>query len=393
MKPRSTQVILLTGLTAGTLLGATFAFWAGEARDWLPSATAQPSVRDVSASASASEREEVEVPATPMTPEELANIRVYKLANPSVVNIDTSIVQYDRFFMSPIPGQGSGSGSIIDDQGHILTNFHVVEGARKIEVTFASNNTYSATLIGQDAEQDIAILKVDAPAEELKPITLGRSDYLRVGQRAYVLGNPFGLDGTLTTGIISSLNRTLGSRVEGRSMESIIQTDAAMNPGNSGGPLLDSAGRMIGMNVAIASKSGQSAGIGFAIPVNRIRQMIAELIEHGRIERPDHGIVAVVETEQGLKVVKVAPGGPADTAGLRGYRVVRERRRQGNMVYETNRMDRNHADYILAVDGEPVSGASDLLDLIAAHEPGDEVVLTVLREGERLRVPLTLGST
>ncbi len=328
-----------------------------------------------------------------MTPEELANIRVYEKANPSVVNIDTSIVQYDRFFMSATPGQGSGSGSVIDKRGHILTNFHVVEGAQKIEVTFASNNSYPAKVVGHDAEQDIAILQVDAPAAELVPIEMGRSDNLRVGQQAYVLGNPFGLDGTLTTGIISSLNRTLGSRIEGRSMKSIIQTDAAMNPGNSGGPLIDSSGRMIGMNVAIASNSGQSAGVGFAIPVNRITQMIPDLIKNGRIVRPDHGIVAVMETDLGLKLVKVNPGGPADAAGLRGYQMIRERRKQGNVVYETTRIDRNSADYIVAIDGQPVEGYSDLLDKIDAHKPGETLMLSVLRQGELVKVPLTLGST
>jgi S1-C subfamily serine protease len=368
------------------------ASWLPEADSWSPMAMAQPPVRDLAPLSEVRPTEKNPPPAT-LTPEELANIRVYEKANPSVVNIDTSIVQYDRFFMSAVPGQGSGSGAVIDRQGHILTNFHVVEGAQKIEVTFASNNSYPAQLVGHDAEQDIAVLRVDAPESELAPIEFGRSDNLRVGQQAYVLGNPFGLDGTLTTGIISSLNRTLGSRIEGRSMKSIIQTDAAMNPGNSGGPLLDSAGRMIGMNVAIASKSGQSAGIGFAIPVNRIKLMLPDLIENGRIVRPDHGIVAVMETDRGLKVVKVNPGGPADAAGLRGYRVVRERQQRGNLVYETTRMDRNYADYIVAIDGQPVEGYSDLLDAIDAHKPGDTVMLTVIREEKTIKIPLTLGAT
>ncbi len=380
-----TSLILATGIT----IGATATAWLGSDSAWPPKAAAQLALTGettVGAGTAAP-------PPATLSPEEQANIRVYEKANPSVVNIDTSIVQYDRFFMSATPGQGSGSGSVIDKRGHILTNFHVVEGAQKIEVTFASSNSYPARVIGHDAEQDIAILRVDAPADELVPIELGRSDNLRVGQQAYVLGNPFGLDGTLTTGIISSLNRTLGSRVEGRSMKSIIQTDAAMNPGNSGGPLIDSSGRMIGMNVAIASNSGQSAGVGFAIPVNRIKQMIPDLIENGRIVRPDHGIVAVMETDRGLKVVKVNPGGPADAAGLRGFRIVRERRKQGNIVYETTRMDRNSADYIVAIDGVPVEGYSDLLEQIDKHEPGDTLMLSVIRDGNQIKVPLTLGST
>jgi S1-C subfamily serine protease len=218
-----------------------------------------------------------------------------------VVNILTQTRVSSGFFMLPTPGEGAGSGSVLDKRGHILTNYHVVEDAEKIEVTLpGGKEPYDGTLVGTDPENDIALLKIDAPADELFPVPLGVSNNLQVGQRVYTLGNPFGLEGTLTTGVISNLNRTLPNRL-GREMKSIIQTDAAMNPGNSGGPLLDTSGRMIGMNVAIATKTGQSAGLGFAIPVNRIRQSVTQLIEHGEIIRADIGIVAVVETDQGLQ--------------------------------------------------------------------------------------------
>src|SRR5262249_19800599 len=182
------------------------------------------------------------------------------------------------FPMISAQAEGSGSGSIIDKNGHVLTNYHVVEDAQDIQVTLFNGKPYAATLVGYDAGHDIAILKIDAPAEVLFPITFGMSQNLKVGQRVYALGNPFGLERTMTTGIISNLNRTLPSRVEGLDMQSIIQTDAALNPGNSGGPLLDTSGRMIGMNVAIATKSGQNAGLGFAIPVSRIARFIPDLI-------------------------------------------------------------------------------------------------------------------
>ncbi|MEM6330392.1 MAG: trypsin-like peptidase domain-containing protein, partial [Planctomycetota bacterium] len=230
------------------------------------------------------------------SPEELTNIRVYATANPGVVNITTSTVQYDRMFGLPIQGEGSGSGSVLDKQGHILTNNHVIEDAQQITVTLASGANYRAELVGADAEYDMAVIKIDAPPEELTPIKLGSSDSLRVGQKAYAVGNPFGLEGTLTIGIISSLNRSVPSRAAGRAMTGMIQTDAAMNPGNSGGPLLNGAAEMIGMNVAIASKIGQNSGVGFAIPVSRVRRFLPELIEHGKVIRAYHGIVTLVET-------------------------------------------------------------------------------------------------
>jgi S1-C subfamily serine protease len=213
-----------------------------------------------------------------------------------------------------------------------------------------------------------------------------------VGQRVFALGNPFGLEGTLTTGIVSNLNRTLPSRT-GREMKSIIQTDAAMNPGNSGGPLLDTSGRMIGMNVAIATKSGQNAGVGFAIPVNRIRQIVPQLIEHGKVIRADIGIIAVRELDHGLQIVRTNRGGPAEQAGLRGWKAVRKRVQRGLVVYEVERPDPSEADTIIAINGEAVDSAGAFVEKLDEHRPGEQIVLTIIREGRELQVPVTLGAT
>jgi S1-C subfamily serine protease len=328
-----------------------------------------------------------------LTPEERTNIRVYEGANRGVVNIVTRTISYDRFFMLPSPGEGAGSGSVLDKQGHILTNNHVIEGARSIEVTLPSGEPYPAEVIGTDEDQDVAVLKIDAPADQLHPIPIGTSDNLKVGQRVYTLGNPFGLEGTLTTGIISNLNRTLPSRMTGREMKSIIQTDAAMNPGNSGGPLLDTSGRMIGMNVAIATKTGQSAGLGFAIPINRIRQIVPQLIRHGKVVRADIGIIAVAETPEGLQIVQTNRGGPAERAGLRGWKMVRKQVTRGPLVYDVERPDRTVADIILAVNGERVESASAFVEKVEEHQPGERLVLTILRDGRQMQVPVTLGAT
>ena len=207
-----------------------------------------------------------------------------------------------------------------------------------------------------------------------------------------MLGNPFGWDGTLTTGIISSLNRDLPSRVPNRPMRSLIQTDAAMNPGNSGGPLLDSGSRMIGMCVAIATKTGQNSGVGFAIPIDRIKRMVPELIEHGRIVRADIGITHVMETETGLVIARLSPEGPADRAGLKGFRRVVQRRRQGPVIYETETIDRSQADRILAVNGESMRTGVQFRDKIWEYRPGEVIQITILRDGRQIDVSVTLGS-
>ena len=341
---------------------------------------------------------EVVPPADPqtladLTPEERVGVTVYQNVNRSVVNINTKSVQTDRFFMMEIPSEGEGSGTVLDRKGHILTNLHVVDGAREIQVTLFDGKSYAAKLLGGDPPTDVAVLKIDAPADSLFPVAFGNSTGLLVGQRVFAIGNPFGLERTLSTGIISSLNRSLPARRTSRSIKSIIQIDAAINPGNSGGPLLDSRGRMIGMNTAIASRTGESAGVGFAIPVNTIARVVPQLIQKGRVLRPDSGIVRVYQTERGLLIATLAPGGAAEKAGLRGPKVVRQRKQQGPVVYETQTVDRSAADLIVAVDGKRVRTGDDFLTAVEAKQPGEQVMLTIIREGKEVRVPLKLETS
>ena len=328
---------------------------------------------------------------TQLTPEELVNVAVYENVNRCVVNINTKTVSTDRFFFYEVPAEGAGSGSILDKQGHVLTNFHVVEGAREIQVTLYDGKNYDARLVGKDATSDVAVLKIDAPASSLFPVTFGDSAHLKVGQKVFALGNPFGLERTLTTGIVSSLNRTLPGR-NNRSLKNIIQIDAAINPGNSGGPLLDSHSRLIGMNTAIASRTGQNTGVGFAIPVATIARTVPQLIESGKVLRPEIGIARVYETDSGLVVASLIPNGPAEAAGLRGFKVVKQKKKQGPFTYETETVDRSAADTIVAVNGQKTTTANVFLSLIDEHQPGDEVTLTVIRDGKETQVRVKLAA-
>ena len=323
------------------------------------------------------------------TPEEHVNMAVYETANRGVVNISTKGSAGTALFLFDIPAEGAGSGSVLDKNGHILTNYHVVEGAREIEVVLYDNKKYEARLVGRDSINDVAVIRIDAPADSLFPLALGDSSRLRVGQRVFALGNPFGLDRTLTTGIISSLNRSLPIS-NTRTIKQIIQIDAAINPGNSGGPLLDTHGRLIGMNTAIASKTGQNTGVGFAIPVGMISRVVPQLIEKGKVIRPESGIARVYQTENGLLIATLVPGGPAERAGLRGFRMVRQQRRRGPFVYEHETIDRSTADLIVGVDGQKITTADDFLGLIEAHQPGDEAIISVIREGREVQVSLRL---
>jgi S1-C subfamily serine protease len=332
-----------------------------------------------------------ETPPRSFTPEEQTNITVYEAVNRSVVNINTKATVATGLLLIEMPSEGAGSGIVLDKQGHLLTNFHVVEGAKEIQVLLYDGSSHPATIVGFDPATDVAIIKVEAPAELLQPVAFGTSNDLRVGQRVFAIGNPFGLERTLTTGIISSLNRSLPTRT-GRTIKSIIQTDAAINPGNSGGPLLDSTARLIGMNTAIASRTGQSAGVGFAIPVGTLARIVPQLIKRGRVIRPDAGISRVYQSDAGLVVATLTSGGPAERAGLRGFKVVRERRRQGPFMMEFERVDRSGADLIVAVGGQSVRNADDFLSAVESKNPGEQVLVTVQREGHRLDIPVVLDA-
>lgn len=321
-----------------------------------------------------------------ISPEEAINVAVYETLNRSVVNITTKSTRGDVLFLVDVESEGTGSGSVIDKEGHIVTNYHVVEEAQQVQVTLFDGSTHDATFVGADAINDVAVIKINASPEVLYPVEFGDSSNLKVGHRVFAIGNPFGLERTMTTGIISSLNRSLQLRAS-RTIKSIIQIDAAVNPGNSGGPLADSKGRLIGINTAIASSTGQSAGVGFAIPVNLVARVVPQLLKHGQVIRPEIGIVRVLESEQGLLIAKLTPEGPAEKSGLRGPRITKQRR--GPFLVE--RIDRSAADLIVAIDGVDVKSADDFLGFIEAKKPGDDVELTVLREGKKFSVKVRLN--
>lgn len=321
-----------------------------------------------------------------LTPEEAINVSVYERIHKSVVNITTRSTRSDSLFLFETLSEGMGSGSVIDKAGHILTNWHVVADARNIGVTLYNGEIHEAKVVGYDPPNDIAIIRIDAPEEDLFPITMGDSSKLKVGMRVLAIGNPFELERTLTTGIVSSLNRSLELQ-DNWSIKSIIQVDASINPGNSGGPLLDLHGRLIGINTAIASKTGQSSGVGFAIPVDLVSKVVPELVEHGRVFRPEVGIQRVFETEEGLLVERLTPDGPAARAGIRGPTLLRQRR--GPFVFE--RLDRGTADLLVAVNGRDVRTVAEFRETIQSFKPGDKVRLTVIRENRRVDVTVELG--
>ncbi len=324
-------------------------------------------------------------PRDDLTEDERATIDLFRRASPSVVYITTSAMRRDLFSLNvqEIP-QGTGSGFVWDRQGHVITNFHVIRGASRARVTLADRSTWDATLVGAAPEKDLAVLRIEAPPEDLQPIPVGRSYDLAVGQDVLAIGNPFGFDQTLTTGVISALGREIESLAR-IPIRDVIQTDAAINPGNSGGPLLDSSGRLIGVNTAIFSPSGSYAGIGFAIPVDTVNWVIPELIANGELLRPTLGVelasdrvVRYLEME-GALVLDVVRGSGADRAGLRPTILNRQGRIQ------------RLGDLIVAVEGEPVESSNDLLLLLERHNPGDTVEVTVQRDDERRTVPVELG--
>ena len=314
--------------------------------------------------------------------EERTNIRVYAGVNRGVVNITTA----EQGVFGDEEQVGSGSGFVIDKNGHVLTNYHVVEGADALRVTFSDGSAREGKVIGADPSNDVAVLKVDVPADQLFPLTIGDSARLAVGMKVLAVGNPFGLERTLTTGIVSSLDRTLKAK-NGRTIKGIIQTDAAINPGNSGGPLLDRRGEVIGVTTAIIGKVGQSAGIGFAVPINTIARILRPLIENGRVVRADLGLKRVVATDQGLLVIDVVEDGPADRAGIKGITV----RVEQIGPFLRRYADASKADVIAAIDGKPVRTADELLNEVEAHSPGEAVSATIVRGGKRVKLRVVLG--
>jgi S1-C subfamily serine protease len=323
-----------------------------------------------------------------LTPEEQIAVGVYQNVNRSVVHITSRGMAVDDWGVQSEAREGSGSGSVLDKKGHILTNYHVVEDARRVDVLLFDGSSHEARVVGTDPNNDLAVLQIDAPADKLIPISWGDSNQLLVGMRVHAIGNPFGLDRTLTTGIVSSLNRSL--RTDNRRLiRGIIQTDAAINPGNSGGPLLDRNGALIGITTAIIGKAGQSSGIGLAIPSNTARRVVEELIRHGRVVRGDSGIVSVYQSDRGLLISRLEPDGPAAKAGLHGPQV-RIVQRNGNS-YRV--LDRSKADLIVGVDGQPVTNLDDLLAAVDSKKPGEKVTFRIIREGETIEVPVVLAES
>jgi S1-C subfamily serine protease len=324
--------------------------------------------------------------------DEKINISVYENVNRSVVNIDTKSEVPAMFMGMNRTQEGSGSGWVLDNLGHIVTNHHVVAGSDFVSVTLSdSNQPYPARVIGLDPPNDIAVLKIDAPAELLRPVTLGESETLRVGQKIIAIGNPFGLERTMTAGIVSALDRPLKSKT-GRMMKNIIQIDAALNQGNSGGPLLDSEGKVVGMNTAIATLTGENTGVGFAVPVDTITKVVDQLLKFGEVRRPSLGIEFFWKTERGgVGIARTADYGPARDAGLKGLRIRRKLVRVGNQIVPKIEIDESSADVILAVNGQEVNSTDGLRDAIEKYEPGQQVTLRILRQGSIVEVPITLG--
>jgi S1-C subfamily serine protease len=322
-----------------------------------------------------------------LAPDERNSIEVFRAASPSVVYITTQqqVMDFWTRDVFSVP-RGTGSGFIWDDRGHVVTNNHVIQGASEATVRLNDGRTYSASLVGSSRRHDLAVLRINVPFDPPPPVPLGESEDLLVGQKVFAIGNPFGLDYTLTAGVISALDRTITAGPEGQVIGGLIQTDAAINPGNSGGPLLDSAARVIGINTAIYGPSGAYAGIGFAVPVDVVNDVVPQLISRGRYIRPTLGIQVDPAVNQaliqrldmeGVMILRIEPGSPAAEAGLRAAAA----RPDGSLV---------PGDIITAIDGEQVETVQELIATLEKHEGGEVVVLTVWRDGETRQVEVEL---
>ncbi len=327
-------------------------------------------------------------PGEALDSEEQNNIAVYHKNIPSVVNVTSRAMSFD-FFYGMVPQEGQGSGFVIDKEGHILTNYHVIADARQVEVTMHNRKKYKATVVGTDPAHDLAVIQIKAP--ELVPAVLGDSRNLQVGQKVYAIGNPFGLAGTMTRGIVSSIRPV--REPNGAMIEEAIQTDAAINPGNSGGPLMNWHGEVIGINTMILSNVGQNAGIGFAIPINTAKAVLNDLMTLGRVRRPTLGVRTIpispelaeemgLAADYGLLIVQVTPGGSADQAGLRGGT---ERAYLGNIPIMLG------GDLIVAIDDQKVQDEQDLSQMMDNHRAGDTVKVTIFRNKKKVEVNVALG--
>lgn len=327
-------------------------------------------------------------PPAPVTPEEATNIKVYKLDSKAVVNVTTVNVTPEAIMFGMTSPSETGSGSIISTDGYILTNHHVVNNAKMVRVSLFDGTTFPASIVGVDPDNDLAVLKIEPAGRKLSIVKFGDSSRIEVGRRVYAIGNPFGLDLTMTSGIISSVGRTMRTE-NGRVIKGVLQTDAAINPGNSGGPLLDTQGNMIGVTTAILGKVQQSAGIGFAIPINVVKRIVPQLVAHGVVMRPNLGILKVTVTDVGLMIAALDQQGPAADAGLRGPAVRRGRINGFDFV----QVDNSAADIIVGIDSQRVASVDDLLSYVETKKPGQVVTLNVLRQGQITRVPVKLAET
>jgi S1-C subfamily serine protease len=316
--------------------------------------------------------------------DEKSTIEIFRKASPSVVHVTSLQHRRDRLNLNvhEIP-EGSGTGFLYDEVGHVVTNYHVIRGAQAARVTLADNSTWDARLVGYEANKDLAVLRIDAPRERLRKIDIGESSNLQVGQKVFAIGSPFGLDQTLTTGVISGLGREITS-IGGRPIEGVIQTDAAINPGNSGGPLLDSAGRLIGVNTMIVSPSGAFAGIGFAVPVDIVNQNVPELIQHGRILRATLGVRVFEDwlarrlgIRSGALVQNVHRGSGAAAAGIKP-------------TYIDDDGDIELGDVIVEIGGRAIKASGDIAKAMDGHKPGEQLPVVVLRDGKRITLTVEL---